>query len=191
MPALIAPIEVEEFEANHVAVQAITLDQPGHPLAFGPLVNLPGPQSLQIGGNVKTDELRGGGGSIDQRAKITMLKVTIVHALLSLDALAVMAGGTESITGATPNTQAKYSQTVDKLPAFLLEASSDVGVTDQGDVHHLFWKCRLDAVPKSGFGNETFEVPSLSFSVMRPFADRTKLWDILVNETALPIVAHV
>lgn len=107
---------------------------------------------------------------------------------LPFEAFKVMAGGTVTETGVTPNQSKTYSKlATDARPYFKTEgqAISDSG----GDVHGIVYKCKADGSLEGEFGNGAFFLLSASGKgyASSVTADINKLYDFVQNETAIAI----
>lgn len=108
---------------------------------------------------------------------------------LPFEAFKVMAGGTITESGVTPNQVKTYSKlTTDARPYFNAEgqAISDSG----GDVHGIVFRCKADGDLEGEFGNGAFFLLSASgtgFGDTVGVAPTNKLYDFVQNETAVAI----
>ena len=108
---------------------------------------------------------------------------------LNFEAFQVMAGGTITSTGTTPNQSKVFSKlTTDSRPYFQVEgqAISDSG----GDVHCVVYRCKADGDLEGEFGNGAFLLTSASgtgFGDTVGTSPTGKLYDFIQNETAVAI----
>jgi hypothetical protein len=106
------------------------------------------------------------------------------------EAFKVMAGGTITESGTTPNQRKTFSKLVtDARPYFQAEgqAISDSG----GDVHGVCYRCKADGDLEGEFGNGAFTLLSASgtgFGDTVGVSPTNKLYDFVQNETATAIV---
>ncbi len=108
---------------------------------------------------------------------------------ISLDAYAVIMGGSVVTSGTTPNQIKTYTKgALDQRPYFQVEgrAISDSG----GDFHCIVFRCKADAGFDGAFTNSKFWVSKASgtgFGNVTPGGD-LRLYQFVQNETALEIV---
>ena len=108
---------------------------------------------------------------------------------LPFEAFKVMAGGTITEAGTTPNMTKTFSKLVtDARPYFQTEgqAISDSG----GDVHGTVYRCKADGDLEGEFGNGAFFLLSASGTGFGDTVGTTptnKLYDFVQNETAVAI----
>lgn len=109
---------------------------------------------------------------------------------LSFDAWKVLAGGTVTQTGTTPNQKATFTKLVtDARPYFQVEgqAISDSG----GDVHAIVYRCKCDGDLEGSFENGAFMLTSGSghgFGDTTGASPTNKLYEFVRNETIAAIV---
>lgn len=106
---------------------------------------------------------------------------------ISFEAYKVMAGGTVTLTGVTPNRVKTFTKlTTESRPYFQVEgqAISDSG----GDLHAVVYRCKADDSLEGEFGNGEFFLTSASG---KGYGDTTtkKLYDFVQNETITAIPA--
>lgn len=107
---------------------------------------------------------------------------------ISLDAYAVMAGGTVTSSGVTPNVKKTYSKkSTDSRPYFKAEgqAISDNG----GDLHGLLYKCKADSALEGEMGDGAFWISNASGTGFpsTESGHTDKVYDFIQNETATAI----
>lgn len=105
----------------------------------------------------------------------------------SLEAIAVIAGGTVTSTGTTPSQVKTYSKLVtNQRPYFEVEgqAISDSG----GDFHVVVYRCICDGDFDGKLDNGNFAITKCTGKGYGRL-DNQKLYDFVQNETAVAIVA--
>lgn len=103
----------------------------------------------------------------------------------SLEAYAIMAGGTVTTTGTTPNTIKTYvKNATDNRPYFEVEgqAISDSG----GDLHCIVYRCHADGALEGKFENGAFAMTKCTGKAYGHVTDG-KLYSFVQNETAVAI----
>lgn len=102
---------------------------------------------------------------------------------ISLEAYAVLAGGTVTATGTTPAQVKTYSKlTSNSRPYFEVEgqAISDSG----GDMHCVVYRCKADGDLEGSFENGSFMMTKCAGKGLGR-TDNAKLYDFIQNETAV------
>lgn len=160
---------------------------------YNPKVDVPGIKTVVVTGTVKASQLRGDFALLDAYAVLTDLKVAFTFAKASLDAYAVMAGGTITDTGASPNRKSDWTLSSPagippKFNYFKLEAQSVAADPVAGDVHFLVPKLILDGFPRIGMADEAYETFDASAIAIPRLNDGVWI-DAYINETAVPIGA--
>lgn len=103
----------------------------------------------------------------------------------SLEAYAILAGGTVTASGTTPAQVKTYSKlTTNSRPYFEVEgqAISDSG----GDMHAVVYRCKCDGDLDGKFENGAFALTKASGKGYGRL-DNSKLYDFVQNETAVAI----
>lgn len=133
-------------------------------------------------------ELRGDDKLVTTRGQGAGVEWDLEAGGLPLDALRIMAGGTITETGVTPNQKKTYTKKVtDSRPFFKVEgqAISDSG----GDMHCVLDRCRVTGNVEGEFGDGQFFLSAVS-GVALPslIASRTDiLYEFVQNETVTAI----
>ncbi len=168
---------------NDAKISKLTLDD-ATSLTYGTAVDVPGIRSLKITPNFIEKELRGDEAVLDTYTKLDSIEWSFENAILSLDALAILLGGTVTAAGVTPNQTQTYTLTKDDVPAyFKLEAKADY--TSAGDVHVVLYKCKANKVDYELKG-EDYAVVSASGKAIGT-VNNGKVKDVVINETAVEI----
>ncbi len=177
------------FGVNDAKISKVTADPAGGTTTYATAIDVPGIKTVTISGEVNTVDLRGDHSLLDSDSTLQNISLSFGYAKLSIAALAVMLGGTESDTGTTPSQVAKLALLgTDALLAntWKFEARTVSADSVGGDVHFVLYKCRLANFPDLGTAEEdylTFTVEARAF----PRLSDSKWIDIVLNETLAAI----
>ncbi|MDQ7790139.1 MAG: hypothetical protein RDU41_08815 [Clostridia bacterium] len=153
-------------------------------LTYGSLVDVPGIQEINVSPNFIEKELKGDEATLDHYVKLDNIDWSFQNAKISLDALAILEGGTVVASGVTPAQKQTYTLlSTDKPKYFKLEGKSNY--TDVGDAHIILYKCKANKVDV-GFKGEDYAIVSASGKAIGTVKDK-KVKDIVLNETAADI----
>lgn len=182
--------ETKLYAVKDCKIAPLTSDPSGGTPVYGVKVDVPGIKTVGISGNMDTKQLRGDNRLLDSQSKITGITIKVDHAKMSLDALALMLGGTVTDVTTAPES-ASWDLTADSAPAYwMLEAASPTngGDTIGGDVHFTLWKCSLSKFPELGFAEEDYQIVSFEADCI-PLASNGKWLTPTINATATAITA--
>lgn len=175
LPALTLPYGMRDVKLTPYTVAGV----------LGTAVDLPAMQTLSFGESEEFAELRGDDQLQAVRGRGAVVNWDLEAGGISLEAWAVLAGGTLTSTGTTPAQVKKLAKVnIDVRPYFKAEgqAISDSG----GDFHAVIYKCRANGDIEGELADGEFWVTSCS-GIGLP--DSTgKLYDLIQNETAAAIV---
>jgi len=145
-------------------------------------VTLPVQQKLKFSILVKSGELENAYGELQAlAARAVGVEWELEHGGISLEAIALMNGGTVVTAGATPNETKTLSGTIGtSFPYFKVYGKSLGDGID--DVHVKLGKCKLMEAIEGEFGNGEFFVTSCKGKGMKDASG--KAFDIVQNETA-------
>jgi hypothetical protein len=155
----------------------------------GTSVDLPVARTFSFSESEEFETLEGDDTTVGSHGAGPTVSWELESGGLPFEAFRVMAGGTVSETGVTPNQVKTYSKlTTDARPYFNAEgqAISDSG----GDVHGICFRCKADGDLEGEFGNGAFTLLSASgtgFGDTVGVAPTNKLYDFVQNETATAI----
>lgn len=105
---------------------------------------------------------------------------------ISMSVWKVLAGGTTTASGTTPNQKLVYSKlTTDARPYFQVEgqAISDSG----GDFHMVVYRCKADGDLKANLENGNFTLTAASGKGLGDPNQGNKLYDFVQNESVVAI----
>jgi len=155
---------------------------------LGDPVDLPNSRTFSFSETEEFTELRGDDRVVTTRGQGASVEWELEAGGLSFEALKVMAGGTITSSGTTPNQIKKFSKKVtDPRPFFQVEgqAISDSG----GDVHCVLPRCRVTDSIEGEFSDGEFFLSSGSGvalpSLMSASAD--VIYEFVQNETSAAI----
>ncbi len=180
------PLEKESvvLGINDTKIFPITVDD-STTLTYGAAVDVPGITSLKVDPKFIEKQLKGDEVVKDTYSKLEQIEWAIEHGVISLDALAIMIGGTVTTGGETPNQTQTYSLTGADLPQYF-KLEGKVDYTDVGDVHLVLYKCKCTSFSYTLKG-EDYATISASGKAIATAKDG-KVKDIVFNETATDIV---
>lgn len=151
-------------------------------------VDLPASRTFHFSDEEDFSPFRGDDQLITEHGSGPHLSWTLESGGLSLEAYAVVAGGTVTSTGTTPAVKKTYSKLVTTVrPLFRAEgqAISDNG----GDMHGIAYKCKATDKIEGEMNDGAFWATSLGGSGYGSAEAATvgKLYDFIHNETAIAI----
>jgi hypothetical protein len=166
-------------------LKVATLDAAG---VKGSLVDLPNAQTLEFNEETASQVLRGDDAVAAQRVTIDSVSWTMESGGISFEAYTVMAGGTVSSTGTTPNVKKSWVRLgTDAYPDFFLEGQAMS--ESAGDHHLVFYRAKATKISGTHQDQEFWishaegnAIPTLTV------ADVGKVWAMVANETAAVIV---
>ncbi|HBC94394.1 MAG TPA: phage tail protein [Pelotomaculum sp.] len=165
---------------NDAKISPLTADD-STATTYGAAVDVPGITSLKLTPTFIEKQLKGDETVIDTYAKLEQIDWAIEHGVVSLDALAIMIGGTVTASGETPNQKQTFTLTKSDLPQyFKLEAKTDY--TDVGDAHFMLHKAKCTSFDYTLQGEE-YATISASGKAIATMKDGS-IKDIVFNETA-------
>lgn len=153
-------------------------------ITYGPLIDVPGITKIEVKPTIAEKDLRGDEKILDIHTKLEFIEWSFENSRLSLDALAILLGGTVASSGATPNQVNTYTLTGDDVPKyFKLEGKADY--TDAGDMHIVLHKCKASSVSYALQGEEYAKVSASGKAIATVRNNKVK--DVVINETAKAI----
>lgn len=173
------------YAVEDAKIAKLTADPSGGSATYATSIDVPGIKEIGVTPEVNSVELRGDNVQLDADSNLIGLTLSVVHAKLHLDVLAVLIGGTVTDAGTTPNQTATYDRiTTDSFNYFRLEGKTPTNGVDVvgGDVKLSFWKCKLTSIDL-GFAEEDYRTVSFEARGVYRLADN-KLFAIALRETA-------
>ena len=158
------------------------------------VVDIKGVQSLALTPKFVEKDLRGDEVVLDRYSKLDSIDFSFSNAYLSLDALAVLFGGTiaDVVAGGSGTTETQtYTMTGANVPGyFVLEAQTLY--SDAGDVHVRLFKCKINKFDYEMKGEDyaTVSVSGMAIPTQYDFgnaASNGKIKEVKINETATAI----
>ena len=157
--------------------------------AYGtPSVDLPVSRTFSFSDTEEFEELQGDDTTAASHGAGAVVEWELESGGLPFEAFKIMAGGTITETGTTPNMKKTFSKLgTNARPYFKAEgqAISDSG----GDVHGIVFRAKADGSLEGEFANGAFFLLSASGKGYPSLvtADIGKLYDFVQNETAVAI----
>ncbi len=165
-------------------IKVATLDNAG---VKGTLVDLPAAQTLEFEETTSTQELRGDDVVKASRSSVNAVEWSLDAGGISFEAMAVMAGGTVSSTGVTPNVKKSWVRLEgESYPDFFIEgqAMSESG----GDHHQVIHRAKANTISGT-LQDQEFWVSHAEGTGIGTLtaADVGKVWSMVANETTAAI----
>jgi hypothetical protein len=174
------------FGLRDVKLTPVLFDgsSPGSP------VDLPNSRTFTFSESEDYEVLRGDDSEIASHGSGPTVSWELEAGGISLEAYAVMAGGTVSVTGITPNIKKTYRKlATDVRPSFRAEgiAISESG----GDLHGIVYNCKADdSLQGTTMEDGSFSLHTASGTGRKRVSDNF-LYDFVHNETAVPTLQAV
>lgn len=177
----------KQFAVKDAKIAKVLTDPSGGSATYATSIDVPGIKTVGVGGDVNNQQLRGDNQLLDTDTVLGNVTLSVEHAKVSLDALAVMMGLTVTDSGTTPNQIATAALAGNNSPNyFKLEAASATADPVAGDLHYVFYKCKISSLPSLGLAEEDYATVSFDCICVPRLADN-KWMDIVLNETAVAI----
>lgn len=161
----------------------------GGATTLGTTVDNPVARNLSFSEAEDFEELRGDDKLVALRGKGASVEWEMEHGGISLNAYKVMAGGTVTTSGVSPNVVTTFKKKVtDVRPYFKAEGQSIND--DGGDFHAVLYKCRASDTLEGEMADGSFWLTSASGQCLPSTltGETDTLYDFIVNETATAIV---
>lgn len=166
---------------NDLKIAKLTADSGASP-TYATSIDVPAVQGFSLTPNFTEKELRGDEAVIDSYTKLDSINFQFTSGKMSLDALAVLLGGTLTAGGTTPAQTQTYSLKSTDVPNFFkIETQSKYA--EVGDAHVVLYKCKASKVDYELKG-EDYAVVTVSGKAI-PATSNSKVKDIVFNETAV------
>jgi hypothetical protein len=160
------------------------------------LVDLPNGQTFSFTDSEDFEELRGDDKVVAKRGKGAIVEWELEAGGIMLEAYVIMAGGTVTISGVTPNTKKTYRKRVtDSRPDFWVEGKSES--ESGGDFHAVVPRCKADDTLEGSMEDGAFWISSASGTGMGSLAPATDtehvdlLYKLVHNEVSSAIAVPV
>ena len=176
------------YSVEDAKIAAMTADPSGGTTTYGSLIDVPGIKNVGIGFEINTVSLLGDNTELESDSTLRAVTLTFDHAKVSLDALAVFLGGTNTDSGTGSAEIATYRRlSTDTMSYFKFEAKTPTSGTDNigGDVHLLVYKCKITDYSLGMPEQDNATISASARGVAR--ASDLRLWDLVFNETAAAI----
>lgn len=151
----------------------------------GAAVDLPNSQVFSFEDTEEFDELRGDDRVRARRGKGPSVSWSLENGGISLEAYKVLAGGTLTESGVTPNQIKKFSKKdTDSRPEFMVEGKS---ISESGgDFHCVLFRCKAEGRISGEMSDGVFYVTKCEGSALGRVSDST-IYEFTQNETATDI----
>lgn len=151
----------------------------------GAAVDLPNSQVFSFEEAEEFDELRGDDKVRARRGKGPTVSWNLEAGGISLEAYAVLAGGTVVSTGVTPSQKKQFTKKdTDNRPEFFVEGMS---ISESGgDFHGVLYRCKAEGKISGEMSDGTFWVTKCEGSALGRVSDGT-IYDLIQNETGVAI----
>jgi len=155
-------------------------------LTYDSAIELPGLQKIEMAPQVTEKTLNSDETVLDYYVKTDYFAWMINSTKISLEALAVLEGGTLTLSGTTPSQIYTYSTNESDSPSyFKLEAKANYTAGDNGDFHLKMYKCKANNVDIQYLSNDYAIVSATGVAIPTTYDGKIK--DYVINETAAAI----
>jgi len=181
---------IKLMELDDVAIAQLLTDSTTAP-TYSTSVNLNGSTKLQVSPKTETKKLHGDSQLLDVYQRTTEVEINVEFALLSLQALKVMMGGSYTSTGVTPDQTTTYSLkgTDTAPPYFKLEGRWTYAGEGIGDAHVVLYKCKATDLPDIEINDANGNFGTVKMKgIALPCVSNSSWFDIVLNETRTAIV---
>jgi hypothetical protein len=166
-------------------LKVATLDATG---VKGSVIDLPNIQTLEFSEATSTQTLRGDDTTVASRTTVDNVEWTLDAGGINLAAMVIIAGGTVTISGTTPNVVHKWRRLgTDSYPDFFIEgqAMSESG----GDHHTVIHRAKANTISGTHTDGEFWVSHAEGTGIATLTAANVgAVWDMVENETATAIV---
>ena len=155
-------------------------------LTYASAIALPALQKLEIASQVTEKALKSDEKVLDYYVNTDFISWAFYSTKISLEALAVLEGGTLTLSGTTPNQTYTYSTTKNSMPNyFKLEAKANYTAGANGDFHLKMYKCKVNSIDILHLASDYAIVTATGVAI--PTTNNGKIKDNVINETATAI----
>lgn len=163
----------------------VTLDNSSS-LTYGSAIELPGLQKMEIVSQVTEKPMKNDEKVLDYYVKTDFISWAFNSTKISLEALAVLEGGTLTLSGTTPNRVYTYSTDDSSTPKyFKLEAKANYTTEETGDFHLKMYKCKVNSIDIQYLSSDYAIVTATGVAIQT--INNGKIKDNVINETATAI----
>lgn len=166
-------------------IKVATLDSAG---VKGTLVDLPNAQTLEFTESTSTQTLRGDDTTVASRTTVDNVEWSLDAGGITFAAMVVIAGGTLTVSGVTPNVVQKWRRMgTDAYPDFFMEgqAMSESG----GDHHTVIHRAKATQISGTHADGEFWVSHAEGTGIATlTSANVGAVWDMVANETTATIV---
>lgn len=166
-------------------VKVFSLDGSGARVVPGQ--DLPASRTFSFKETVESEQLEGDDQIQASHEYNPVVEWELESGGISMEAYAIIAGGTVTSTGTTPSQVKTYTKRKDQArPYFEVEgqAISDSG----GDMHCIVYRCKADGDIEGGFENGSFMLTKATGKGFGEVGDNGDLYKFVQNETVTAIV---
>jgi len=164
---------------NDMVISELTADTDSA-LNYGTAVDIPGVTKLTLTPNYVEKELRGDEALLDTYQRLASIEFSFEHAIVSLDALKIITGGTLTAAGTTPSqTQTLSISNTSLAKYFKLQGKIIYSDFSGGDVCLTLYKCKGQF--KIEFQTEEYASISCSGKAIGTIKDG-KIFDLVFRE---------
>jgi hypothetical protein len=158
--------------------------------AYGTMVDLPVSRTLSFTESEDFTDLRGDDSLVASRGSGPSVSWDLEAGGISLEAYAVIAGGTVTASGVTPNQKKSYTKTGDQSrPYFMIEGKS---INDNGgDTHCVIYRAKATGDLTGEMSDGAFLLTAASGTGFPDTFHANKVYDWINNETEAAIVQPV
>lgn len=155
-------------------------------LTYDTAIEVPGVQKLEIAAQATEKALKSDEKVLDYYVNTDYLSWAFYSSKISLDALAILEGGTVTLSGTTPNQTYTYSIGKSNAPEyFKFEAKANYTAGENGDFHLKLYKCKANNIDIQYLANDYAIVTATGVAI--PTTHDGKIKDNIINETATAI----
>lgn len=181
LPTVLKLIQLYDAE-----IKKLTADSGASP-TYDAAINIPGVTKISVQPKMETKELKGDGALLDVYSRITVLEVEIEMAMLPLEALPIIQGGSLGAAGVTPNQTQTYDLALDSPgPSYFgLEGVWDYAGEGIADAHLVVQKVKCTEAPVIEVNDANGDFAKVTIKGMAvPSAANKKFFQLIANETA-------
>lgn len=155
-------------------------------LTYGAAIDVPGIQKIEMTPRITEKGLSSDEKILDYYVKMDYISWAFYSAKISLEALAILEGGTITTTGTTPSQVHTYSISGSSAPKyFKFEAKANYSAGEVGDFHLRLYKCKANNVDVQYTASDYAIVSASGMAIATTHDGRIK--DYVINETAAAI----